>query len=62
LEYISKENAEAIGNGMGKFIEANLAGVVDARWGNFIRVKVKVSVTKPLQNGFWLERLSLDDL
>jgi hypothetical protein len=47
---------------MGKFIEANLAGVVDARWGNFIRVKVKVSVTKPLQNGFWLERLSLDDL
>uniref|UniRef100_A0A2N9G9R7 Reverse transcriptase domain-containing protein n=1 Tax=Fagus sylvatica TaxID=28930 RepID=A0A2N9G9R7_FAGSY len=41
LEYISKENAEAIGNGIGKFIEANLAGVVDARWGNFIRVKVK---------------------
>ncbi len=62
LEYVSKDNAIIIGNGMGKFLEANLAGAAEAKWGNFIRIKVGISVTSPLLNGFWLERLEMEDL
>ena len=47
---------------MGKFLEANLAGAAEAKWGNFIRIKVGISVTSPLLNGFWLERLEMEDL
>ncbi len=62
LEYVSKENAINIGNGMGKFLEADLAGAEEAKWGNFIRIKVEISVTSPLLNGFWLERTGMEDL
>ena len=36
MEYLSKENAKIIGNGMGKFLDVDLARVDKAKLGNFL--------------------------
>jgi hypothetical protein len=61
LEYLLKENAKIIGNSMGKFLEVDLVGAENARWGNFLRFKVEVKSTNPLTKGFWLDRAPLED-
>ncbi len=35
---------------MGTFLEPDLVGVADARWGNFLRIKAEISTKKPLLN------------
>ena len=62
LEYISEENAEKIGNRVGSFLEADLVGVADARWGNFLRIKVELCAKNPLLNGCWMEQAPISDL
>jgi hypothetical protein len=47
---------------VGTFLEPDLVGVADARWGNFLRIKAEISTKKPLLNGFWHERASKSDL
>ena len=62
LEYLTKENAEIIGNGMGKYIEVDLSGTESSKGGNFLRFKVEIKSSAPLLKGFWLERTQLSDL
>uniref|UniRef100_A0A2N9GLU6 CCHC-type domain-containing protein n=1 Tax=Fagus sylvatica TaxID=28930 RepID=A0A2N9GLU6_FAGSY len=62
LEYLSKENAEIIGNGMGKYIEVDLSRTESSKGGNFLRFKVEIKLSAPLLKGFWLERTQLSDL
>jgi hypothetical protein len=62
MEYLSKENAKIIGNGMGKFLDVDLVGADKAKWGNFLCIKVEIKSTAPLFKGFWLDRAPLEDL
>ena len=62
MEYLSKENAKIIGNGMGKFLDVDLGGADKAKWGNFLRIKVEIKSTAPFFKGFWPDKAPLADL
>ncbi len=62
MEYLSKENAKIIGNGMRKFLDVELARADKAKWENFLRIKMEIKSTSPFFKGFWLDRAPLADL
>uniref|UniRef100_A0A2N9IAJ4 Uncharacterized protein n=1 Tax=Fagus sylvatica TaxID=28930 RepID=A0A2N9IAJ4_FAGSY len=51
LEYLSKENAEIIGNGMGKYIEVDLSGTESSKGGNFLRFKKECTKSGAREEG-----------
>ena len=62
MEYLSKENAKIIGNGMGKFLDVDLGGADKAKWGNFLRIKVEIKSIAFFFKGFWFDKAPLVDL
>ena len=53
IEYMSKENAENIGNLLGKVLEVDFTGDGLVCMSRFLRVKVEFEVSKPLKSGFF---------
>ena len=59
---MSKENAENIGNLLGKVLEVDFTGDGLVCMSRFLRVKVEFEVSKPLKSGFFLDRDPLPDI
>lgn len=59
LEKFSKENAERVGNQMGRFIETD-EGVENIHK-TVMRLKVEVNVKEPLLAGFWWKNSQGDE-
>lgn len=55
-EFISRENAIIIGNKVGKFIDVDFNGNGLINWIKCLRIKVEISVLKPLLARFYISR------